>query len=1076
MAIKASYGISILGVKPVDLAIISKTFVSPWGSAQATLDLVNLWNRMDVSGFTFQQIAYLLYEGLHNIDSQNPNFPDITNATPEAVTGKVQQLFGTDLSAQILGFLEGTLTFSTNAPKGLSIVIPPDLATRVKYADGDNAKLQVTGQLTAEMTLKIKALSPNPKCQSSARLLSKIAGRYFSKARRGEDNFLAAIPQIIKKSRPEAIPGNTTWKTFGEGPMAASTPIDYWEIKMGYTELRNGKWTQKIITTEACYEDPLPKILPLINSFQFVPRLTKGNDGAAVSWAIDCVRAGKALIGTYTFDGKLMRTGGLPTTTPSPSIEYDTFEYSVFGVSPDLGHVTPIRRISSLQADGTAGNLKFFNSAPAVSYPEGTGSSSDIFYATSSGGSPATQPFNHQFVHELMSKVTAANSVDGIYAYFQTLTTADQKDNAFGQDDAAIYSELKRPYSLYNWEIGFHMPMALANSYLKTQQFDLALKMCNYVFDPFYKGTDEKRFWRWPPFRGVDSIRTMEKLFDSLQPENPVATSSQINQWRDNPFSPHVIARLRPVAYMKWAVMKYIEILIAYGDYYFTQNTLEMIPMAIQCYILASHIYGKRGQKIPKRGKTLAQTYKSLGESWDPFGNAIVPLELMFPFSNQTDMPVGMSNGVVGLANIFGFATTRYFCIPDNPQLAALRDKIDDRLFKIRHCQDIFGNVQHLPLYEPSIDPSLLVSAAAQGLSIASVLSDLDATMPNYRFPHLFIKAIDLCGELKSLGNALLDRSHHGMDDKKMALDEAQKSLDSLLHSRSLPAYKMQHYLKLLGLPTSGVPTAEASVVEIDPAILASVDSSGYKLIPTEKEEVDKASDAADWQRDIGILETIASVFHVIPSVNADGKPLGIGGTIVHAADLSYQSTSAGRNTNFLCASHDRVLNANSSAYKVKNIDKQIITQNIRIAMADHGILVQQQLTDNSEEILSFLKNKYTNQELYIWMQSSIQDIYHQLYNMAHDWAKKAEKAYRLERGVDLVVFSPDGTCIASGSGDGMVMLWDAKTGALQSTMKGHSGWVESVAFSPDGTCIASGSSDGMVMLWMQRQVLCRVR
>ena len=274
----------------------------------------------------------------------------------------------------------------------------------------------------------------------------------------------------------------------------------------------------------------------------------------------------------------------------------------------------------------------------------------------------------------------------------------------------------------------------------------------------------------------------------------------------------------------------------------------------------------------------------------------MVQLELMFPFSHQTDQPFGQSNGVVGLANIFEFATSRYFCIPDNPQLTALRDTIDDRLFKIRHCQDIFGNVQHLPLYEPPIEPGLLVAAAAQKLSVA-VLSDLDTPMPNYRFNYLLAKAIDLCNELKSLGIALqpakekqdvetlaLMRETHegvilamGMDQKKMTLDEDQKTLDSLQQNRMLPVYRMQHYLQLLGLPASGVPTPDASVVEIQAPIPAPVDSSGLKLMPTEKEEVDQASAAADWQRAIGILETIASVFHVFPTVGANGMPLGIG-------------------------------------------------------------------------------------------------------------------------------------------------------------------------------------------------------
>jgi predicted DNA-binding protein len=40
---------------------------------------------------------------------------------------------------------------------------------------------------------------------------------------------------------------------------------------------------------------------------------------------------------------------------------------------------------------------------------------------------------------------------------------------------------------------------------------------------------------------------------------------------------PHVVARARHVAYMRWTVMKYLQMLIAYDDYYFRQNTLEAV-------------------------------------------------------------------------------------------------------------------------------------------------------------------------------------------------------------------------------------------------------------------------------------------------------------------------------------------------------------------------------------------------------------------------------------------------------------------------------------------------------------------
>jgi roadblock/LC7 domain-containing protein len=64
------------------------------------------------------------------------------------------------------------------------------------------------------------------------------------------------------------------------------------------------------------------------------------------------------------------------------------------------------------------------------------------------------------------------------------------------------------------------------------------------------------------------------------------------------------------------------------------------------------------------------------------------------------------------------------------------------------------------------------------------------------------------------------------------------------------------------------------------------------------------------------------------------------------------------------------------------------------------------------------------------------------------------------------VAFSPDGQLVASGLSDKTVRLWDAKTGAVRRTLKGHTNRVTAVAFSPDGQLVASASTDKTVRLW----------
>ncbi|MBC7816723.1 MAG: hypothetical protein IAG10_07540, partial [Planctomycetaceae bacterium] len=415
---------------------------------------------------------------------------------------------------------------------------------------------------------------------------------------------LVFFPQITKKTMATSTVGDEVKFEDGNATIPTKKPLEYWEVKLGWSEYRYGKWTQKQMSSVSLY----PEVVEVGRYKIYQHTVTTSPAGITIHIFPRAVIHTGGVFGTrvpvaFTFDANAVSVSALLSDVPDP-----------FGVATDFHYRGNI--IHSLQSHNNESN-RLFAREPYFSDRETT--------STFKYGSEFI--FAHQFTNRLVADLST-RGLPGLFDVFHRLQkeSEEEKGNAFGSDSKAKYHELKRPYSLYNWEAAFHAPMLIADRLLKSRQLEEALKMCHYVLTPLAEGTGNKRFWMFPPFEEAESENVLAHVFGSLMPNRP-DTENGINAWRDKPFQPHVVARSRPSAYMKWVAMKYIEILIAYGDFYFRQNTLETIPLAIQCYVQASHIYAPRSQKIPPRGKILPQTYRSLLDKWDAFGNAMVELE-----------------------------------------------------------------------------------------------------------------------------------------------------------------------------------------------------------------------------------------------------------------------------------------------------------------------------------------------------------------------------------------------------------------------------------------------------------------
>jgi WD40 repeat protein len=70
------------------------------------------------------------------------------------------------------------------------------------------------------------------------------------------------------------------------------------------------------------------------------------------------------------------------------------------------------------------------------------------------------------------------------------------------------------------------------------------------------------------------------------------------------------------------------------------------------------------------------------------------------------------------------------------------------------------------------------------------------------------------------------------------------------------------------------------------------------------------------------------------------------------------------------------------------------------------------------------------------------------------------------EVGVSAIALSPNGSAVASGSSDGVLRLWDVKTGKVIVKWTGHTRVVNSLCWSPYGKRVLSGSDDGTTRTW----------
>jgi hypothetical protein len=383
--------------------------------------------------------------------------------------------------------------------------------------------------------------------------------------------------------------------------------------------------------------------------------------------------------------------------------------------------------------------------------------------------------------------------------------------------------------------------------------------------------------------------------------------------------------------------------------------------------------------------------------------------------------------------------------------------------------------VRPLALFDPPLDPGMLVKAAAAGISISSIVSGLSQPIGPTRSLPLIQKSIELCGEVRNFGTALLAALEKGDAENLAQLRQTQESAvheimrqvrflewklaeetsQSLTAARNTVLERYKYYQRALNLPDDpNVPnnlkikgtelnednfddayaalvgTYDLAVTLQKPAVLklagdsspsqqsGATGSGQLHLTETESSEVnDHLTTSRDLRTASSSAQAAAPILSLIPDFNINLHFWGLGGSskifggstlsaaAKFAADIlriasdieRNQAESAKRKGEHERRNTDWLLEFNLAAAELMEIGRKILTCLIaeQVAFQKYQAVIKQ--IDNATEMSQRLQDKFTNEELYTWMQGELSRLYYEYYRFAFDTARRAEKTMKQE-------------------------------------------------------------------------------
>lgn len=574
-------------------------------------------------------------------------------------------------------------------------------------------------------------------------------------------------------------------------------------------------------------------------------------------------------------------------------------------------------------------------------------------------------------------------------------------------------------YSGHNWELLYHSAMLMGQQAMKIGLYDDARQWIARVFNPRDPAVRDpasgllqhpENYWVFKPFVNFVAGGGLSD-FANLNPNgsgDPYQRSvfrALIKQWRANPYNPHAVAAFRPQAYQMAAIFLAVENLIAWGDALFSASSAELVEEAARRYEEAEHIIGRPPLSTGAiRCDTPALNVSELESGVGLADKALGSVEI----ENALSLGDGPSPQVEDA--FLPDLAIGYFCLPPNPKIKELRDKIQDRLFKVHHCLDLLGNPRQLPLYDPPISPELLADAAMAGLNVSQAVMNAYTPRPHYRCRTLLGLTKGLGQHVIALGAGLL-ASMEKKDAESLNLLKAtheSKLLERATTVRKLQVEDAEASIKALDATLRMVEhrhefysSREFMNAEETAQIVLSIASTVFRIV---SQALSTASSAISAGPDfivggagfggspVALMKTGGGSLSRVPA----GLSLAVSAVSEMLGTLSSVVGSVG---SFRRRKEEWDFQAAGATLEAKQINAQRLGAQIRQTIAMRELENHQAQLEESREALEFVRTKQTSVRRYEWLEADIGASLFRAFQLFHSMALQTQRAMQDEIG-----------------------------------------------------------------------------